>query len=389
MIGDAQTLINPMQDEDLVSNDSPTRDTALTNIYALFGPLTALSPVPLGKTLADGSKRVTTLAASLEAAQQAELLKSNVAVQCGQESGGLYAIDFDEKSGYESFLAANPKLRQTLAIEHEGVVVMFLRLPGNLPPSFDTESGAWMAEGAKVLVFSRDDPQFLTVISPHPPVEMNFGGVTWNEELLVGFNQWSAKLHYGPPFIPDRKGALTVNAMFWAEWFRSISSITFHPGAEQFTLRQEDGSLKAVSEMAVGKMLLQFITNWRGDVLAALISEDVIKRCVNALKLLAVDANEHAAGTEDVERFLGEKVEPCDGRDVTLEELHECYREWSKTSNVIPLAGRQFFTALARCIAKVFGLGKNHCVQRDGKERRGYSGLRIKQTEGNLAGKDA
>jgi hypothetical protein len=327
----------------------------------------------------DGSKRQTTLAKSLEAACQDELRKSNIAVQCGKESGGLYAIDFEEKSGYESFLVANPKLRQTLAIEHDGDVVLFLRLPCEMPPSFGTASGAWMAEGAEVLVFSREKPEFLTVISPHPPVELELGDVTWNEELLMGFRRFFAALLRGPPFAKDKKGNRSVNEMFWADWFFSSSNIVFHPAAQQFTLRQEDGTLKPVSEMAAGKMLLQFITNWRGDVPAALISEDVIKKCVRALKLLAADPSEHVAGTEDVERFLRDRVEPCDGRDATSEELFECYRDWSKTSNVLPLAGKQFFTALRGCVAKVFGIGKNHCTERDGKERRGYSGLQIKQ----------
>jgi hypothetical protein len=69
--------------------------------------------------------------------------------------------------------------------------------------------------------------------------------------------------------------------------------------------------------------------------------------------------------------------------------LHSRYRTWSKTTKIIPLAGRQFFTTLAGCVARVFGAGKNHCTPRDGTERRGYAGLQFKEAPLVQDAKDA
>ncbi len=111
------------------------------------------------------------------------------------------------------------------------------------------------------------------------------------------------------------------------------------------------------------------------------VSEGSIKKCLGALKMLATDANEPSNGTDQVECFLTESVESCRGSDVTSEELYEHYRSWSGTSNVIPLAMRQFCVNLPLCMAKLYGVGKSHCIERDGSGTSGIlSGVRIKRT---------
>jgi hypothetical protein len=372
-----------------ILNDAAPNDTALTNVYALFGAETTLVPMPCNGDLGNDTQPDAAFATSKSPESQSELRRSSIGVQCGKESRGLYGITFRNKGDCEAFLVRNPKLRRSLTIEHQGSVTLFVRIQEPMPPSLHTRSCSWLSEGAVVLVFCREYPTQVRVVSPFPPVQIPSAEVVFNDELFVRFKQYAALLRFGPAFSLDKKGRQIVNVMFWAGWFESISAIRFLPNARQFSIGREDGSIAAVSELVVANKLLEFMTTWREGVSATVISPVVLTRCVGALKLLAVEPEVHEAGADDVDRFLGQWVELCNGSDATSEELYECYRDWSKTSNVIPLAGRQFYTTLSGRVAKMFSVGKNHCTKRDGKERRGYSGLRIKKTEGSQDARDA
>jgi hypothetical protein len=332
----------------------------------------------VGKVAAEGSRRTTTHTESIKPGHQSELRKSSVGVQCGKESRNLYAVQFDGRTDYEAFLLSNPKLHKTLVIESEGLIIIFIRISGAMPPSFRTQAGGWIAEGAIIPVFSRENPGTIKVVSPYPPVELRFSEICWSEDLVMGFMRFATLVTYGEPFVKDKKGNCDLNAMYWANLYYAAIAIRFQPGAKQFLLWEKDRSVKPASEIAVGKMLFEFIVKWRGNGPASSVSQEIVTKCLQTLKMIAVDPNEQATGADHLERFLRDSIEPCAGMDLTSEELFECYRTWSKPPNVIPLAERQFFVTLPGSIAKVFGVGKNHCIQRDGTERRGYSGLRIK-----------
>jgi len=369
-----------IRDGDFPLNDANSADRALENIYALFGRDTTLIPLPLGKVVADGLRRTTTLAESIKSSHQTELRKSNVAVQCGKESRNLYAIHFDRRTDYEAFLLSNPKLHKTLATESEGLVIVFIRIPDPMPPSFRFESGTWLSEGAVILVFNRENPGAIKVLSPHPPVELGFSEIRWHKDMEMGFRRFVMSVSYGEAFVRDKKGNWNINAMYWANLYCAATAISFRPDAQTFLLWEKDGTFRPASEMAVGKALLDFIVKWREDAMASSVTEEGIRKCLQALKMIAVDPTEQATGADHLERFLRDSIEPCAGTDITSEEFHEHYRAWSNESNVVPLAEGQFVRKLPLSVAKVFGVGKNHCIQRNGTERRGYSGLRIKES---------
>jgi hypothetical protein len=372
---------DPVQNPSFPLNARPTIDRALDNIYALFGKGTTVLPLQPGADPSKPAWSVTSFADSNKPEHQAELRKSSLAVQLGAQSSHLHAIQFERQADYEAFVVSNPRLGKTLAIQCEQGAAMFIRTLDPMPPSLTSDSCAWLSEGTAIVVFNRQNPGAIKILSPYPPVELRATEISWNAELLLRFKQYLAAVTYGDPFTRDKKGNWSVNAMYWAEWFRTTAAITYQAAAQQFIRRQQDGSFHPITETAVGQALLEFIVKWRGNIPAACVSETSIRKCVRALKIIAADPDEQAAGADHLESFLAENVEPCDGSDVTSEELYVCYRAWSKARNVIPLAERQFLVALRGCIAKLFGVGKNHCVEREGSERRGYSGVRIKEVE--------
>ena len=83
-------------------------------LQTLFGQTTAFIPVPIrkkGPTLAGwpdiGSEMMG------DTHYRMELLEGNVAINCGEKSGGLISIDFDDDRFLEEFLELNPAFLET------------------------------------------------------------------------------------------------------------------------------------------------------------------------------------------------------------------------------------------------------------------------------------
>ena len=346
---------DPFEEFTLASNDLPSLDPALRNIYALFGQNTTLIPIPNG-TEAHSSPRLTSLAISLEAAHQAELRKANVAVQFGKESGNLCGIEFGLQDHYELFLEKNPRLRSTLITEADGVLLVFVRLVDvALPSSVVSAAGKWLYEGSVAPLYCRGNPGAIRIISPHTPIALAFSDIFWPVEMRIAFARMEVAKLYGPPLRKDKKDVWVLNEMYWAQFFSTVTSVSYRPNARQFVKRQ-DGALRPAADAVIERDLLEFITKWRPDSPASPISAVDVARCLKTLQIVAADANEPGAGVDHINTFLNEQIEACPGHDITSEELYHCYRDWTQKSDVLPLVELQFLRTLPERIARAFGV---------------------------------
>ena len=122
----------------------------------------------------------------------AKLPHGNIGVALGEKSGGLCAIDLDKDALIEPFLAANPKLNNTLQTHGARGRVFWLRFKGDYPKrtfKLKTHSGDDIGEfrsnGAQSIIWGihPDTRQPYEFVVKRKAVEMNFNSIEWPVEI--------------------------------------------------------------------------------------------------------------------------------------------------------------------------------------------------------------
>lgn len=162
---------------------------------------------------------------------------------CGERSGGVVGIDFDDEDRGLEFDAVNPGLLGTLRIVGGRGWKIFLRIRGEFPPSEKTDECEWRADGNLCHVAGLHPSGVMYRAAVDAPVlEVDFSDIVWphgwtvpgvtraTREILEGLES-----KFGPPYWPNAKGEPSVlNEPFWAGMYLERELTLWCPEEAQF-----------------------------------------------------------------------------------------------------------------------------------------------------------
>lgn len=119
------------------------------------------------------------------------LSERNIGVSLGKASDGLVTIDFDTEEALNTFLAANPKLHETLRTRGRRGANLWIRLEGEVPPSTKLTGsdkspvGEWRSTGNQTII-SGVHPETrrpYQILVESPPTTITASQLCWPESV--------------------------------------------------------------------------------------------------------------------------------------------------------------------------------------------------------------
>jgi len=303
-------------------------------------------------------------------------------IVCGKPSNGLVAIEFDDASLLNQFIALNPLLKTSLLTYKPGFYYVWMRFKGEPVGSFSLLCSKFHGKNS-VEIF---DEQPMTARTLASPVITELSAIKWlpadEHEIIDRKRQWA----YGPAF---RKGR--PNSFYWAARFSHERGIVYDP-QQRIYCRVVENAVRPISENSLGDMLFLYIKSYaelveKPVLLDLLISLNRFAKLIRALQAVAVF---HSSGEETVyEDFLKKACEPSKGVTTTISEIWSAYVEFSNR-----IAPGTFIPNLAPktagMIYRAFGTSVSNSIKRNGKARSGFRGLALKRpTTGAPANADS
>jgi hypothetical protein len=136
----------------------------------------------------------------------------NIAVLLGKASGGLCSIDIDGDESIEPFLAANPRLRETLRSRGKRGCNLWVRIKGDFPGTSPIKRqdgsawGEWRSDRNCTMIHGIHPDGMPYERSPEvSPIEMAFEEIVWPTELTLPTKREPAKKETKPASENARK----------------------------------------------------------------------------------------------------------------------------------------------------------------------------------------
>ena len=308
----------------------------------------------------------------------------NQCVPAGLRSGGLCALVLPDRTVLEAFLAANPALRGVLCVEHEGGIVIFLRVEGHIPSSRRDCGFAWLADGEilTVLVRAKNGYQAFPPGMPSAtPAHVRLDALVWRAlgdfglELLRDILESAHGNHFCGSVA--KRGRLNVN--FWADFLSRVLSLRFHARRQQFqeqdtvTGSWADRSRLVVSNVA-GDWVWNLTAKWRQPYRASPVE---LRHLVARLQVLvARDVPEERDFFRDC---VAHSVKRSPGKTVTNAEIFAAitrqHREHGRPMPSTTLAGRWINEEMK----ELFCAPKHRNLLRDDLWKRGFHGFALRE----------
>ena len=216
----------------------PATEGPVERIRRVLGPGVVMLPIPLGEK-SPGRKnwQKTTLQDMLVPEYVADLNRGNIGILLGKPSGNVCAIDIDDDAAVEPFLAANPKLKETLQTRGQrGCQIWVQPTDEESPRSAKLETktgqawGEWRATGNQSVIHGRHPKGMdYTWVVDAPAVKIAFDDIVWPADLKLPwgdrvFRELTAEV--GEPLA----GA-TINVSFFARVYRQRNIVAVQGGA--------------------------------------------------------------------------------------------------------------------------------------------------------------
>jgi phage/plasmid-associated DNA primase len=265
-----------------VSQNSGNQSTSVVaELRSLLGDDVILLPIPRGsKKPSRTSWQTTTLSQMQDPEYLAQLNHGgNIGVLLG---GGRVTIDLDRDGDVESFLALNPKLRETLRTQRVRGCNFWLQIKGGYPKACKLKTktgedwGEWRADRNQTVIHGeaierkKGETQATAykIINHTKPVELAFDEIHWPDELVL---PWASeplstsgekgledlRRLYGEPFYTDEQGKpRSLNENFWAGVFASENIVLWEPLERAFySYNAETGIYEETSTDAIKRCL--------------------------------------------------------------------------------------------------------------------------------------
>lgn len=237
-------------------------------IYSVTGPNTVLIPVRLGgKVPVIKHWQKTTRAQMLDSKYLTKLKTGNIGVLLGAVSGNICAIDIDDDSRVEPFLAANLRLSGTLRTRGNRGCQLWVRVIGEPPPrstKIVTRDGCswgeWRADGNQSVIYGRHEcgREYQWLVDA-PVVEVAFDDIVWPEDINVSWPDRAFRdlvAEVGSPIV-DR----LINVSFFARVFALRNAVAVRRG--QICIYDPDTGLWCPqAELEIDRKIWSFIRSF-------------------------------------------------------------------------------------------------------------------------------
>jgi len=365
-------------------------DTGLRSVLAAFGHDTVLFPIESPDTVvADDEWKALTLADSRSGSFRNKLWAHHIGVLCGRQSGGLCAIHFPRQAELDVFLKNNPPLRTALITANPKGYYLWCRARDFIPPNITSSTLNLIVGGPPILVYQRRDPQRLCWVHKlGTPPAIKLRELALPPGVARAMRVAHINTHH-PLVMPAPWKRNVLNPTFVAAYLADLTGVAYDPTSEQFYTRADGRSTFYCPEMVSADALAvlpELAATAREATLIVDTTPRYLRQVVAALKIIAVrPLPSEATGLQD---FIDTAIEVSPGEDITTEEVLETYKAFVVSRKVPRLSDRHFLNQLPGLLSARFGVRKAHSINR-GTQRRGFSGLRLREMAGVSDASDA
>ncbi len=179
--------------------------------------------------------------------------------------------------------------------------------------------------------------------------------------------------------IPGDKPQL--NLYYVAGYFREACKLLYDPHQQRMFVQDPKRKryMPVLDEFIMAHLADMMVKLGRTKQAAGVTidrSPRVLRQLVEILKVLAV--GRLPAEQDSVVRFLTDRVESHQDVDVTTAELYRAYKAFCAESNLDVCPENLFQRRVPDLVRERFGVAKRHCIERDGKARRGFPHVRLR-----------
>ena len=361
------------------SNDTIVNlDPDLRDIYRCFGQNTVLIPLRDGKSLV-GQWNKLTLEQSHAPKHQAALWGADIGVACGPASQNLCGLRVQDTVTFERLLADNPALRGTLMTRGPAATTLWIRVTGFCPTTKTLDTWSWLSSGAIGIVLARPPGAQYQCVNAAQPVTVKLDDIVWPDSMMGAFIDEKVTLEQGAVALPGEKPRLNLH--YVAGYFKEACKLLYDPhqqrmfvpdaSRQRYVVMHENVVMAGLSNMMVKFGRAKELAGAPIDR-----SPRVLRQLIQILQVIAV--GRLPAEQDSVVRFLTDRVESHQDVDITTEELFGAYQDFCTQAGFQPCTENEFQRRIPDLVRERFGVAKRHCIERDGRHRRGFPHVRLR-----------
>ncbi len=361
-----------------LDNNIVNLDPDLRDIYRCFGQNTVLVPLRDGKPLVDHWNTLT-LEQSHAAKHQAALWGADIGVVCGPASQNLCGLRIPDAATFERFLADNPALRGTLMTKNPAGTTLWMRVTGFCPTTKQFETWSWLSGRAIGVVLTRAPAAPCQCLNAAAPVAVKLDDIVWPDFIRHVFIDEKVTLEQGGVALPGNVPRLNLH--YVAGYYREATKLLYDPYQQKMFIPDapRQGYRVVHKNVVMAGLNSMMVKLGRAKELAGATidrSPRVLRQLVEILQVIAV--GRLPVEQDSVVRFLTNRVESHQDVDITTEELWGAYQDFCTRDGLRACPENEFQRRIPDLVRERFGVAKRHCIERDGKHRRGFPHVRLR-----------
>jgi hypothetical protein len=302
------------------------------------------------------------------------------ALVCGRQGNGIRAIAFKDEDSWKTFAAQNSWATNTTLIWTHQLYVLIIQVKAECPGWLSLGCLFWASDGYALAVDgTASKPP--AILQSKPVRETLLSEIIWPNHVEPEFSSYRRAEVYGSPWTMNNRKKRVANRRFWAASIADELGVVFDLTSRQF-LRWDPKTSQYVGleREAVTKMVMTAFDVYSQkephEYLAAECTPSRLRVLLNTLKIVSSQAFPDALTA--MIQYLERRLERHSNCNVTTKELYRDYKaDCHNTKNpVLPEA--VFHKESPKIIYTRFSAVKVHNIERDGKAKNGYRGLRLK-----------
>jgi len=367
------------QDQDKKPPEAPpaTREAGASHLHNVFGA------GPIRSVLLPPSKNISGCL-PWDPASVTVIEKfgpgSVLSAACGGDDG-VMALAFSSHKDAETFVNENPAFVGTLATGFCGLVLVWLRATGKVPPSRSLGEVAVFGDGfVPILPFDSSDTFCNIVWNGNIPT-VDLLSLVCHGRLLDFVIDLNRRRDFGPPYLPKGKRKREINANYWAAAIcQELGTRYYLTTGEYFILNANGIEKNDLPQETLIKIIGRYLNAARQrdpDFPPGELRLPRIKAVIQAIKAEwgYSDPDECTVFGD----FISDSLERRPESTLTSAAIAEACQAYRKNRGLPRCSEKVMGQELNRLINQRLGVRQSNDIIEDGKARRGFHGLAFRE----------
>jgi hypothetical protein len=311
--------------------------------------------------------------------QGQEQFRTIIGALCGcLERGRICVLIFRKRAALDKFRKSNPKVSGTLITWWPRIVLLWLRVNGNVPPNMNLVQFSWCSEGV-VPIGVPELPVGHFISQAGAIAVVDFQELHWEELPREAIEVELLQQKVGARYLRTSR-ATVLNVRFWSQYLAKKFNLNYDLSTRKFQLKMIDpqGTVSLSEAEMVNAVFdcLQDIARVDPDfpqkALRLARAEEMVRMMKGRVARPAVSESEL------VDRWVEKEIERQTGGMVTGKQLWERFLASHRIDNRPLCPEVVFYRLLREKIRRYFGIGQSHDRRHTNGNPRFYRNLALR-----------